>query len=257
MMVVANMATYPPRREGAIRAVRQIAPQVDRLNVVLNEYDAPMAELSNLRNVEQILPDFDTKDTGKFYPDVSGADYVLLVDDDIDYPADFTRRTLELFAPFGGGHMGGYHGSLYLGRWDYVRQRKFRRALTYDRRRIAEHRRVYRFFSELDRALVVDQIASNVAIMHAGDLPPFEVMRDSQKFVDVRLACWCFERSIVPIALPKPTNWLGKIAYEETIYRGFTQRNPPQVTEEILSFAFKVPGRGRAPKQGAIPLSGR
>ncbi|MBL3563051.1 hypothetical protein [Rhodovulum sulfidophilum] len=248
MTVVANMATYPPRRAGLAKAVAQLAPQVDRLNLVLNQYEEPLEEFAAFPNVHQIIPDTDTKDTGKFYPDVSGADYVLMVDDDIDYPPEFVERTLELFAPFGRGHLAGYHGSLYLSRWDLIRRGKLVRALSYDRSRIADFRQGFRFHSKLQNAIVVDQIATCAAIMHAEDFPSFEFMRDSQKFVDVRLARWCFERSITPIALPKPAKWLGKVDYEETIFHGFTQTNPPDVTEEILSYAFKVKGRGLPPK---------
>lgn len=250
-MIAANLATYPPRREGVVKVVEQLAGQVDRLNLVLNEYDQPLQELAHFENVRQILPEEDTKDTGKFYPDTSGAEFVLLVDDDIDYPEDFVSRTVSLFRQFGRGFIGGYHGSLYQSRWDYLRRGKIRRAISYDRDRIADFRKVFRFHGDLDHAVVVDQIATNAAILNGPDVPPYDYMRDSRKFVDVRLARWCFERSIVPIALPKAAKWLGKISYEETIYHGFTQKNPPEVTQEILSYAFKVPGRGHSPEPRA------
>jgi len=39
-MIVANMAIYPPRLDDMLQVVRAPAPQVDRLNVVLNEYSS-------------------------------------------------------------------------------------------------------------------------------------------------------------------------------------------------------------------------
>ena len=37
-MIVANLATYPPRTSNLLQAITAIAPQVDRLNVVLTQY---------------------------------------------------------------------------------------------------------------------------------------------------------------------------------------------------------------------------
>ena len=116
-MIVANLATYPPRRRNLMRVVADIAPQVDRLNVILNQYDRVPEALSAFGNVVPLIPGEDTKDTGKFYPDVSGAQWVFMVDDDILYPADFIARTLRLARETGIDRFcAGYHGSLYLRR---------------------------------------------------------------------------------------------------------------------------------------------
>ena len=97
-MIVANLATYPPRRDGLLKVVASLSPQVDRLNVVLNEYAGTVGELAAYGNVEQILPPADLKDTGKFWPDCRGAEFVFLVDDDILYPPDYVAQTLERIA---------------------------------------------------------------------------------------------------------------------------------------------------------------
>jgi hypothetical protein len=69
-------------------------------------------------------------------------------------------------------------------------------------------------------------------------------MNGSQKFVDVRLARWAFEQGITEVCLPREAGWLKPIRYEATIFDDFTRKNPPEVTREILTFAFKVPMRG-------------
>lgn len=247
MTIVANMATYPPREAGMLETVARLAPQVDRLNVVLNEYPAEIDALAAYPNVAQILPEADTKDTGKFYPDVSGADYVLTVDDDLLFPEDFVTRTLELFAPYGRGYVAAHHGSLYRRPRFSLVPRKFREWKGYSEERIADYRRVYNFYSARRHPVVVDQLATNALIMHASDFPPFDFMKSSQKFVDVRLARWCFERGIVPFVLPKEKNWIRPVRYEDTIYDGFTRTNPPEVSREIMTYAYRTPGRGRAP----------
>jgi len=60
-MITANLATYPPRREALEKVVAAISPQVDRLNVVLNEYDAVPAELQKYPNVVPLIPETDLK----------------------------------------------------------------------------------------------------------------------------------------------------------------------------------------------------
>ncbi len=244
-MIVANLATYPPRRDALLPVVQAIAPQVDRLNVVLNQYDDTLPELSGIANVEQIIPDYDTKDVGKFYPDVSGAEYVFLIDDDLIYPADFVSKTIERFDALGSGKfMGGYHASLYTKPEFSLSPKKLLKRLRYSDDRIADYRKPYRFYEQLNAPVVVDQVATNAAILRGADFPPHDFMAGSQKFVDVRLAAWCFQHGIRPVALPKDAGWLGEVRFEETIFRDFTRKNPPHVAAEIWSYAFKIEGRG-------------
>lgn len=222
----------------------RIAPQVDRLNLVLNEYAEPPAELSDIANLHALVPAEDTKDAGKFLPDTSGADFVFLVDDDILYPPDYVKTTLAVFTALGrSGLIGGYHSSCYRPT-----------ASVFDllsRRRIASpgfplvFRRVGDFRRGQKQALVVDQLATNSLVMRAADMPPFEYMRSAQKFVDVRLARWAHEKSLHMVELPRPRFWIGELRYPETIYRSFTLTSPPEVTAEILAFAHRVPHSGR------------
>jgi hypothetical protein len=252
-MIIANLATYPPRREHLLPVVQAIAPQVDQLNVVLNQYDATLSELDSIPNVKQILPDYDTKDVGKFYPDTTGADYVLMIDDDLIYPADFVEKTVARFEALGSGKfLGGYHASLYQKPEFSLSPKKLVKFLRYKEQRIADYRSPFRFYETLEQPVVVDQIATNAAIMRGADFPPHDYMAGSQKFVDVRLAKWCFEHDIRPVALPKDAAWLGEVRFEETIFHSFTRQNPPHVAEEIWSYAFKVPGRGAPLKVGAL-----
>lgn len=251
-MIIANMATYPPRRDGAIRAARALAPQLGRLNLVLNQFAGPIAELVDLPNVNQIIPEEDTKDVGKFYPVVSGGEYVLTVDDDLIYPDEFVKATLSAFS-FGRGYMGGYHASLYQRPQFSLRAKKFIKWTRYTGMQISNYRKVFHFQEALESPIVVDQIGTGAAIMFAEDFPPYEYMRDSQKFVDVRLARWCFEHAITPVALPRPRGWLGEVRYDETIFESFTQANPPEVSREIMTYAFKVPGRGSPPPRSLHP----
>ena len=202
--------------------------------------------MKNLENVVQVIPTQDTKDAGKFYPDVHMAKYVLLVDDDMIYPNDFVSQTIKEFESLGdSGIVGGYHGSLYLMPRPSLRPKSIRKRLAYRPERIAKYRKVYLYRRSLNRPVVVDQVGTGAAVLRGSDMPPYEYMRDSRKFVDVRLAKWCFENNIRPVALPRRKGWLSGIEFEETIYRGFTCTDPPHVADEIWTYAFKVRDRGK------------
>lgn len=244
-MIVANLATYPPRRDGMLEVVRALAPQVDRLNVVLNEYDRIQGELARIENVVPVIPTENTVDVGKFYVQPEAGDLVLFVDDYIYPGPDFVSRTVERFLALGPGKwLGGYHGSLY----QRPTLRKPLALLKYSRRRIANYRRVWATDHGLAQSLIVDQIATNSAILRGEDAPPYAFMRDSRKFVDVRLARWCHERGITPVCLARDAGWLKIGRYgAESIHNSFTSRHHRHVADEIWSYAFKVKGRGGPP----------
>lgn len=247
LTIIANMATYPPRESVLRDVLDSVAHQFDRLNLILNEYGALPHFLENYSNVHPIIPSEDTKDVGKFYPDVSGSKYVFLIDDDRLFPDDFVTHTIDEFEKLGPGKfLGGYHASLYYKPAISLRLKKLKKYINFSSETIAQYRRVFTTCREIMAPFIVDQIATCATILRSEHMPPYEYMRDSQKFVDVRLARWCFEQGITPVCLPRSEGWFPKgFDFEETIYRGFTKKDPPHVAQEIQSYAFKVPNRGK------------
>lgn len=247
-MHTGTLATYPPRRETLLTVVEAMAPQLDQLNVVLNQYDEIPAELAPFSSVNAILPDEDTKDVGKFYPEISGT-YTLLLDDDIFFPEDYVARTVARFEALENPRsVASYHCSTYyLPRPWTGGMRGLKQALAFRRNTIANYREVDVFFRQRTDYRIVDQPASGCCILRSTDMPDYSYMRDSQKFVDVRLAKWCFEQGLTPVCLPREQDWLKPYDYEETIYGEFTQSNPPHVSDEIWTYAFRVKNRRRAP----------
>jgi hypothetical protein len=243
-MIVGTLATFPARRAHLAVAVAALAPQLDRLFVVLNEYTDSLPELNEFGNVEQIIPPHDLKDTGKFYPDMTDAEWVFTLDDDILYPPDYVTATLAKMAALGKRRvMGGYHGSVYIRQplrgW---RPRQLRYWLhTY--RGAASSRNVIDYRDALQEAFIVDQLGTGVSVMRAEDWPGFEAMESSQRFVDVRLARLCHERQIAQVCLPRSKGWIEDGAAETSIFQDFTKRDPRHVTREIRQFAFRVSGR--------------
>lgn len=243
-MIVASMATYPPRRASMLETVRSLAVQVDVLNLVLNEYRETPAELLAFPNVNPMIPEHDTKDTGKYLPLVGADDIVFTVDDDIEFPPDYVERTLERFGGLGTAPlMAGYHGTLYRPA-RYLRSVFLRRLVGYKPDYIVNSRRFLGFMGALPEATVVDELGTGVAVMRGRDMPPFDYVRDAQRFIDARVALWCHRKGIARVCLPREAGWLRPVRHPESIWQDFTLANPPHVAREIRQYAFKAPGRG-------------
>ncbi len=241
-MIVANLATYPPRKSNLTSVIHALLPQVDKLNVVLNQYEVLPKELENIENLNLIIPKEDTKDAGKFYPDVSDAEWVLFVDDDVVYPPNYASLTVERARKLNSRRiLGGYHTSIYRRPYFRLELEEFRRWSIYLARwwKVSNLRETKSFQHKVEEVFLVDQVATNSAIIHGSLVPPYSFMRTSQKFVDVRLARWCFEKGILSVALPKEANWLSTGDDEESIFRTFTSKHHRHVAKEIHSFAFK------------------
>lgn len=252
-MIVANLATYPPRRSFLDVVLKSISPQVDRVNLVLNEYDEIPEEVRAFENVHPIIPAEDTKDTGKFLPDISDSTFVFFVDDDLFYPHDYVTRSLARMdaLPFTSA-LCGYHCSVY-------RKPKLRLSpeggkawLRFHLKpnMLAAYRDLYGSGNPVKAPILVDQVATCAAVMRGKDVPPFDYMRTSQKFVDVRLAKWCFERGIPRVCIALDKDWLTNSdslghSFAETIVNDFTYKHHPHVADEIRSFAFRTPRVGQ------------
>lgn len=251
-MIVANIATYPPRLSSLVKTIERLLPQVDLLNVVMNQYQKVPPDIARNRKVRAVIPEHDTKDTGKFLPDVSEASWVFLCDDDIIYPntyvMDSIRAMIGIDEP---NFVGGYHGSIYRGakfrKWSvgglrrYVKER--RRPLGAVRDRIGIHQ-------ECPLPVLVDQVGTGVMVLRPHQMPPFAYVKSAQKYIDVRMAKWCFENDILQVCLPRPEGYMAGVEHPETIYRGFTEAHHAHVTDEIREFAFRNARVGTAANTG-------
>ncbi len=235
-MIVANLATYPARRSNLLSVVHAMAPQVDRINLVLNEYDGVPDELAGVSNLNPILPSENTRDTGKFLPETGDADLVFLIDDDQIYPPDyveFSRRSVENVDL--DRFVAGFHGTIY-------RPRRLKTLF----KPILQRRKVFFFKKGLECTTRVSQLGTGHLVARPSALPPYDYMKDAKRFVDIRFARWCHEQKIPMLCLARAKGYLDDIAFEETIYNDFTVRQPKHVMSEIMAFAHKGKDLGRA-----------
>ena len=111
--VVASMATMPRRTELLRKTVARLTPQVDQLNVYLNDFDEVPDFLRHpkIRVLRSQDHEGDLKDNGKFYPagDLGDA-YHVTVDDDLNYPPDYVARLVLGVERYQRRAVVGFHG---------------------------------------------------------------------------------------------------------------------------------------------------
>lgn len=221
---IANMATFPQREATLADSVSSICDQVDRVNVILNEFKEVPKCLLEFGNVHPIIPQYDLKDTGKFLPECKDDDFVFLVDDDLIYSPDYVSLLLQHASKIGlDDNVLGLHGTVYRRNLKGLRSRKR-----------------FDFSSRQKEFVFVDQLGTGTVLVLGKNLPPFEYVRTSQKFVDVRFAKWCAERDLNMISVPRPKATICSIrVLGGSIYSSFTSKSPEHVLKEVRSFAGK------------------
>lgn len=229
MTVRAHMATYPARQEVLPRALASIAPQVDRVVLVLNEYRTVPEALRAFPNIDFVLPDADLKDTGKFLPEAAPEDHVFLTDDDLEYPPDYVAHTLAAASRCAlQNAVYGYHGSCL--------KPGFHRA-GFDRRFFGMHR-------AQDDDIVVDMIGTGTVYLRGRHLPPFAAMASARRFTDIRFARLCHEAGLPRVALRHRAGFIVELPVTESLYRSFTRTLPAEVFREVKAFGRRTPGAG-------------
>jgi hypothetical protein len=217
-MLVANMATFPARIEIIPFVIESLSPQVDKINLCLNEFREIPKGLAKYSNLNIVLPSQDYKDVGKFIHNVDDEDDVILVDDDIIYPDDYVVRLKCFYEKF--LHLNvvvGSHGVIYPDLYDGS----------------VQARKVFAFKHALARSRVVNQLGTGTVFLKGRQIPPLDYMDLSQRFVDVRFSRWQFEHGTSLICIPRESGWLKEINLDETIFSDFTSRWPVEVVKEV------------------------
>ncbi|MBV7316767.1 hypothetical protein [Shewanella sp. NIFS-20-20] len=221
-MIIANMATYPAREEVIKITVPQVAKQVDKLVLCLNEFKHIPEFLKSIPNVEAVIPDEDFKDVGKFISEYNAEDDVFYVDDDIIYPDDYIEYSMHKWQKYASlNPIIGYHGVIYSDFFDGNQS----------------HRNVFTFKLGLKTDRMVNQLGTGTIHCKGWQCPKLDFMRGSQKYVDLRFAVHSKRSNYPMICVERDKGWMKEIETLETIYEGFTKKWPPKVTLESQEIA--------------------
>lgn len=155
--VMASMATFPERLEAMQDVVKAILPQVDKLKVYLNGYEA-VPEFLNHEKVEAILGE-DLGDAGKFYRNEEWDGYVICIDDDLEYPPNFVDGLLHGIEKYKRQAVVSYHG----------RTLKATPIASYYRKSCEA---LYRCLSELKKDQVAHILGTGVMGYHSSTIRP-------------------------------------------------------------------------------------
>lgn len=223
MKRVGQLATYPGRLDNLPLMLESVAPQFDEIHVVLNQFTKRQQQaLPKLDNVHYAIPKDDLKDTGKFWRKPGEGEYVFLMDDDLTFPSDYVDKMIRFHRAMPSPRVVvGVHGVIYSDLFEGAPASRF----------------VAKFDKALDKPILVNQLGTGVLMLPGELMPPFEYMRTSQRFVDVRFARYCHENNIGMVCVPRPAGWVVDQEPEESIFETYTRGHQSEQLPEIITFA--------------------
>ena len=197
-LVVAGMATMPSRLESFELALNSILPQVDRLFLFLDRFEAPY--ISADPKVVVLTSELfgDLRANGKLMGlNMAGSDaYYFCVDDDIIYPPDYVQRNLQFLKQHDDKVVCSVHASRI--------QADFSNYLT--------DRAILHRSHPLAQSTRVDVAGTCTAAFHTGILE-FDVRQwETTNMVDLNFALECKKRNIPILSMPRNEGWIKCIA---------------------------------------------
>lgn len=221
-MIRAHMATFPPRSAVLAQAVASLLPQVDRLFLCLNQYDAIPAALAQDDRITAIIPDRDLRDAGKFAFVPDDDDIVLTVDDDILYPPDYVARTL---AHFDGlppeRHVLGYMGNAWMAKGKLGH----------------EGWKNFMFHKRAPHAIKVDVLGTGTTFQLGRNLPRLDQIEDAAGFVDFRHARLQGQAGRWMWSLPREEGWMASLMTDDlmpsSLFTTVNRARPRPMMEEL------------------------
>jgi len=173
--------------------IRVIAPQVDQMFVVLNEYEEIPEQFDAYPNVTAVIPDRDVKDAGKFWFQPAPDDIVFTVDDDITYPSNYVEVTLDRASVAG---LEKYSVGYFAFYWKY-------------KKRLQKYGwKDFHFHRPCPGLFFVDVLGTGTACILGKNMPDFDYIAPYAGFVDLGVRRWNSEYGIQALTLPREENEL-------------------------------------------------
>lgn len=113
--ITASIASMPTRIYSLKETVISIINQVDQILVYLNNYETIPYYLENPK-IKVVLSKFafrDLGDAGKFFGASGVNGYHFTMDDDIIYPHDYVKKTIEAIEKYNRKSIVSYHGRIF------------------------------------------------------------------------------------------------------------------------------------------------
>ena len=227
--VTATVVSFPIREEQFKLVVKDILPQVDKLQVYLNNYDSIPSFLVNDKITVFLGVDAagDIADNGKIYEIDKFYGFHFTIDDDIKYPSDYVsvlKESLELNCY---KCIVGVHGSdILYDQFEHYYQEK--------------SRRVYGYNKSLRENREVNILGTGTVAYHTSDFRPDFSEVNKVFMLDIFFAIQANRKKLPLICIKRNADWLTdyETEKESRIYQGFKTNDKDQ-TKLIIDFPLR------------------
>lgn len=221
-MIIANMASFPGRKNILPIILERILPQVDLINLCLNNYEKIPSFLKHDK-INTYIPKQDYRDVGKFIiSDFDSDDDIFYLDDDIIYPKDYVDTLCAARTQYSSLQpVVGLHGVIYPDVYDGT----------------VGNRVVFAFRKALNNPRVVNQLGTGTVHCKGYQAPSLNFMAGSERYVDVRFAKYAMYNQWPMICISRKDLWMDEIQQEESIFSTFTAAWPSVVVRECQTIS--------------------
>jgi hypothetical protein len=234
--IYANMATIPNRIPQLETVVNCILPQVDQLNIYLNNFEEVPWFLkdNNKINIVRSQDEGDRGDAGKFFWSDKVNGYYFTIDDDIAYPPDYVEVMKKGLDKRGKKCAVGMHGEMYgneIRHW------------TKDRKG-TQH-----FYYELANDTPTCVLGTGCALYHTDFIDVKPEYFESPNMADVWFTLICDRQRKFRVVLAHQRGWLQilHVPEQNTLWgktRQFEEANPDRVSKEVEVIQECLPWKG-------------
>lgn len=218
--VTASLASIPSRGKALEQVVERILPQVDHLNVFLNNYeDVPIFLNDKKIKIARSQDYGDQKDNGKFFfLEELSSGYHFTIDDDILYPYDYVQRCILKILQYDKQVIIGIHGVIFPNPIE----------------RFYKDREVFSFKFELDRDRFVNLLGTGTIAYHTGTINlNYDDFKDLG-MADMWFAIAAKKQKVPLIAIKRPAGLLRQIDVDSSLFHKFKLNDHIQ-TREIIA----------------------
>lgn len=231
--VTASIASHWVREVSLHSAVFSLAPQVDRLNVYLNDYDgvppfllAPYITVVRSGDSHSLG---DIGDIGKFFwCNNLTTEFHITADDDIVYPPDYVDRLFEFRRSMQAPVVVGVHGIRLKG--DSLRPNDGRRGAGY-----YASREVWMATEKVTSPVAVHIIGTGTMMYKVSEVGPIILEKTFLKpnMADVWFGLLAQKLRMPMVIMPHDAGWLYEVpgTFEDSIYKKSTKRRNADRTQ--------------------------